>query len=97
MSPSDVFLDESFVVNGITKMFVLDLSECNTTGICNTAKVYLAFPCRVGTRESTFSWAAETMNERLNTMVVADRVHVPDALGSVIPEIDSMREDFPEL
>ena len=100
LSAADAIFNLILVVNWRSEIFIAGLTKGCATGISWETKWHTALPLCVRVRQATLCWTpgdTSVSGPVSAGFTRAYRVQVPAARGSVIPEIDSMREDFPAL
>lgn len=100
LSAADAIFNLILVVNWRSEIFIAGLTKGCATGIGWETKWHSALPLCVRVRQATLCWTpggTSVSGPVATGFTRTYRVQVPAARGSVIPEIDSMREDFPAL
>lgn len=100
LSTAYAIFNLTLVVDRRSKIFIAGLTKGCATGIGCETKRHSTLPLCVRVRQTTLRWTPGDTS--ITGQVTAGftrtyRVQVPAARGSVIPEIDSIREDFPAL
>lgn len=103
LSATNPLRDEGLVKNGIAESDSAGAAQFEAVLVFDHVEEHNATPRFEGLRKLAFCWTpARAQQSSVKCMQAKGfensyLVHVPDARGSVIPEIASIRDDFPAL
>jgi hypothetical protein len=100
LGAADPLCDEEFIKNGIAEFDSAGLAQFDPVLVFDNVERDEAAPWLERVRKLTYGWAPRYVFREMHCRQRFGHVYlvqVPDARGSLIPEIASMRDDFPAL